>query len=84
MLDFKSWLNSPTKKLNYNSVNDIWKCMTKRQIWHVRAELDKYAVIIDINILNYLSYLQDKDYNLIVNQSLQISIDLYNGGQNDF
>ena len=58
--------------------------MTKRQIWHVRAELDKYAVIIDINILNYLSYLQDKDYNSIVNQSLQISIEPYNSGRHGF
>ena len=51
-----------------------------------RAELGKYPKIIDINkkILNYLSYLQDKDDNSIVKQSLQISIDLYNSGQNGF
>ena len=42
-----------------------------------RAELGKYPMIIDINkkILNYLSYLQDKDDNSIVEQSLQISIE---------
>ena len=51
-----------------------------------RAELGKYPMIIDINktILNYLSYLQDKDNNSIVKQSLQISIELYNSGQNSF
>ena len=45
-----------------------------------RAELGKYPTIIDINkkILNNLSYLQDKDDNLIVKQSLQMSIELYN------
>ena len=51
-----------------------------------RAELGKYPMIIDINkkILNYLSYLQGKDDNSIVKQSLQISIELYNSGQNSF
>ena len=51
-----------------------------------RSELGIYPIIIDINkkILNYLSYLQDKDDNSIVKQSLQISIELYNGGQNIF
>ena len=51
-----------------------------------RAELGKYPIIIDINkkILNYLSYLQGKDDNSIVKQSLQISIELYNNGQNSF
>ena len=51
-----------------------------------RAELGKYPIIIDINkkILNYLSYLQDKDDNSIVKQSLQILIELYNSGQNSF
>ena len=41
-------------------------------------------MIIDINkkILNYLSYLHDKDDNSIVKQSLQISIELYKSGQN--
>ena len=51
-----------------------------------RAELGKYPMIIDVNkkILSYLSYLQDKDDNSIVKQSLQISIELYNSGQNSF
>ena len=51
-----------------------------------RAELGKYPIIFDTNkkILNYLSYLQDKDDNSIVKQSLQISIELYNSGQNSF
>ena len=43
-----------------------------------RAELGKYPMIISINkrMLNYLSYLQDKDDNSIVEQSLQISVKL--------
>ena len=50
------------------------------------AELGKYLMTIDINkkTHNYLSYLQDKDGNSIVKQSLQISIKLYNSGQNKF
>ena len=28
-----------SKKLIYNSVNDIWKCITKRQIWQVQLNL---------------------------------------------
>ena len=35
-------------------------------------------------MLNCLTYLQDKDDNSIVKQSLQISIELYNSGQNSF
>ena len=52
----------------------------------VRAELGKYPMTIDINkkTHNYLSYLPDKDDNSIVKQSLQISIKLYNSGQNKF
>ena len=52
-----------------------------------RTELGKHpTMIIEINknILNYLSYLQDKDDNSIVKQSLQMSIELYNSGQNSF
>ena len=51
-----------------------------------RAELGKYPMIMDINrkILNYLSYLQARDDNSMVNQSLQISIELYNSGQISF
>ena len=52
-----------------------------------RAELGKYPMITDINrkILNYfISYLQAKVDNSTVKKSLQISIELYNGGQNSF
>ena len=43
-------------------------------------------MIIDINnkIRNHFSYLQDKDGNSMVKKSLQISIALYNSGQNSF
>ena len=37
-----------------------------------------------MSIKRYLSYLRDKDDNSIVKQSLQISIELYNSGQNSF
>ena len=46
----------------------------------------RFPLIIDINnkILNYLNYLQEKDENSIVKQSLKISVDLYHSGQNSF
>ena len=42
-----------------------------------RAELGKFPKIIDINkkILNYFSYLKDKDEDSIVKQALKISVD---------
>ena len=45
-----------------------------------------YPLIVDINkkILNYLSYLRGKDDNSMVKQSLEISIELFNNGQNSF
>ena len=45
-----------------------------------------YPLIVDINkkILNYLSYLREKDDNSMVKQSLEISIELFNNGQNSF
>ena len=51
-----------------------------------RSELGRFPLIIDINnkILNYLNYLQEKDENSIVKQSLKISVDLYHSGQNSF
>ena len=51
-----------------------------------RAGLGRYPMIIDINkkILSSLSYLQDKDDNSIVKQSLQIPIELFQTEQNNF
>ena len=51
-----------------------------------RPEFGDYHMIIYINkkILNYLSYLQDRNDNSMEKQSLQISIELYNSGQNSF
>ena len=45
-----------------------------------------YPLIVDINkkILNYLSDLREKDDNSMVKQSLEISIELFNNGQNSF
>ena len=76
--NFKSWDNSPIEKAHLQ----FWK----RYLEVHNTELCKYPMIIDINkkILNYLSYLQDKDDNSTVKQSLQISIEFYNSGQNSF
>ena len=52
-----------------------------------RSELGKYPMIIDTStkILNSLSFYKLKmPDNSIVKQSLQISIELYNSGQNSF
>jgi len=51
-----------------------------------RSELGKFPKIIDINkkILNFFSYLKDKDEDSIVKQALQISIDLHYNGKNSF
>ena len=51
-----------------------------------RAELGKYPMIISINkkMPNYLGYLQDKDHNSIVKQSLEISVKLHKSGKNSF
>ena len=51
-----------------------------------RSELGGFPLIVDINkkILNYLNYLQEKDKNFVVKQSLKISVDLHHNGQNIF
>ena len=84
--DFKSWGNSPIEKTHLQFCKRYLEVHNKASNMASRAELGKYPIIIDINkkILNYLSYLQDKDDNSIVKQSLQISIELYNSGQNSF
>ena len=85
-LDFKSWDNSPIEKTHLQFCKRYLEVHNKVSNMASRAELGKYPMIIDIDkkILNYLSYLQDKDDNSIVKQSLQISIELYNSGQNSF
>ena len=52
----------------------------------LQTDLNRFPLYIDINnkILNYLNYLQEKDKNSIVKQSLKISVDLYHNGQNSF
>ena len=84
--DFKSWDNSPIEKAHLQFCTRYLEVHNKASNMASRAELGKYPIIIDINkkILNYLIYLQDKDDNSIVKQSLQISIELYNSGQNSF
>ena len=78
--DFDSWGNSPIEKPHLQFCKRYLEVHDKASSMATRAELGKYPTIIDINkkILNNLSYLQDKDDNSIVKQSLQISIELYN------
>ena len=49
-----------------------------------RAELGKFHKIIVLNkkILNFFSYLKDKDEDSIVKQALKISVDPYYSGEN--
>ena len=79
-------INSPIEKAHLQFCKRYLEVHNKASNMSSRAELGKYPMIIDINkkILNYLSYLQDKDDNSIVKQSLQISIELYSSGQNSF
>ena len=51
-----------------------------------RAEIGNFPKIIDINkkILNYFSYLKDKDEDSIVKKAIKISIDPYYSGENSF
>ena len=84
--DFKSWDNSPIEKPHLQFCKRCLEVHNKASNMASRAELGKYPMIIEINekILNYFSYLQDKDDNSIVKQSLQISIELCNSGRNSF
>ena len=66
--------------------------ITNRNVQELKTTLRRvvqqffYPLIVDINkkILNYLSYLRGKDDNSMVKQSLEISIELFNNGQNSF
>ena len=40
--------------------------------------------MVFFGVISYLNYLQEKDENSIVKQSLKISVDLYHSGQNSF
>ena len=70
--DFKSWDNSPIEKANLQFCKRYLEVNNKASNMVSRAELGKYP------------NLQDKDVNSIIKQSLQISIELYNSGQNSF
>ena len=73
--DFKSWQNSPIEKDHWQFCKRYLEVHNKASIMASRAELGKYPMIIDINkkILNYLSYLQDKDENSMAKQSTNIN-----------
>ena len=84
--DFKSWGSSVIEKPHLQFCKRYLEVHNKASNIACRAELGKFPLIIDINkkILNYLSYLQEKDENSVVKQSLQISIDLHYNSQNNF
>ena len=66
--DFKSWDNSPIEKAHLQFCKRYFEVYNKASNMASRAALGKYPMIIDINkkILNYLSYLRDKDDKSIV------------------
>ena len=82
--DFKSWDNSPIEKAHLLFCKLYLDVQNKASNMVRRAQLGKYAMIIDINkkIHDYLSYLQDKDDNSTVKHCLQMSIELCSNGQN--
>ena len=84
--DFKSWDNSGIEKTHLHFCKRYLEVRNKSSNVACRSELGRFPLIIDINnkILNYLNYLQEKDENSIVKQSLKISVDLYHSGQNSF
>ena len=43
-----------------------------------------FLILLDISLHSFLSYLQEKDEDSIVKQSLKISVDLRHDGQNSF
>ena len=71
--DFKSWDNSSIEKTPLQFCKrylEVYSNASNMASW---AGLGKYPMIIDIKILNHLSYLQEKDDNS-TKQSLQILI----------
>ena len=84
--DFKSWDTSPIEKVTYNFANVTYKLITRHLILHAGAEMGRFPLTFDINkrIFKYISYLQNKDQNSFVVQSLIMSIDLHGNGKNSF
>ena len=84
--DFKSWDNSGIEKTHLHFCKRYLEVHNKSSNVACRSELGRFPLIIDINnkILNNLNYLQEKDENSIVKQSLKISVDLCHSGQNSF
>ena len=85
--DFKSWDNSGIEKSNLHFCKRYLEVHNKSSNAACRSELGRFPLIININnkiLINYLNYLQEKDENSIVKQSLKTSADLYHSGQNSF
>ena len=80
------WITPESKKTHLHFCKRYLEVHNKSSNVACRSELGRFPLIIDINnkILNYLNYLQEKDENSIVKQSLKISVDLYHSGQNSF
>ena len=84
--DFRSWKDSGIEKTHLHFCKRYLEVLYKSSNVACRAELGRFPLIIDINknILNYVHYLQRKDENSIVKQSLRISADLHHNGQTSF
>ena len=84
MCDPWSWDSSGIEKTHLHFCKRYLEVHNKSS--NVAYRSGRFPLIIDINkkILNYLNYLQEKDKNSIVKQSLNISVDLHHDGQNSF
>ena len=84
--DFKSWDTSPIEKSHLQFCKRYLQVNNKASNIACRAEMGRFPLTFDINkrILKYISYLQNKDQNSFVVQSLIMSIDLHCNGKNSF
>ena len=87
--DFKSWENSPIEKNTPTVLQTLpmnVEVSNKASNIACRAELGRFPLIIDINkrMLNYVTYLRNKDQDSIFKQSLLTSIDLHSHGKSSF
>ena len=84
--DFKSWDNSGIEKTYSHFRKRYLEVHNNSSNVACRSDLGRFPLIIDLNnkILNYLNYLQEKDENSIVKQSLKIRVKIkkYGTGEN--
>ena len=77
--DFNSWDNFGIETTHLHFCKRYLEVHNKSSDVARRSELGRFPLVIDINnkILNYLNYLQEKDENSIVKQSLKIKVSCY-------